>query len=83
MLNPQTTELMLENNLGWDGSDPGWVKNGGWSWDEGSAPGCAGDLNSAIGHFPDDVDAVLLANCDTPIDVEALLVQAWRGSVRK
>jgi hypothetical protein len=76
--------MMLEDNLGWDGSDPGWIKNGGWSWDEGSAPGSrAGNLNSAIGHFPDDVDAVLLANCDTPIDVEELLVQAWRESVQK
>jgi CubicO group peptidase (beta-lactamase class C family) len=84
VLNPQTTEAMLKYNLGWDGSDPGWVKNGGWAWDEGSAPGSrAGDLNSAIGHFPDDVDAVLLANCDTPVDVEGLLVQAWRESVQK
>jgi CubicO group peptidase (beta-lactamase class C family) len=84
VLSPQTTDVMLKDKLGWDGSDPGWVKNGGWSWDEGSAPGSrAGEFNSAIGHFPDDIDAVILANCHSPTDVEELLVKAWRESMRK
>ncbi len=81
MLNEQTTDMMFKQNLGWDGSDPGWTKNGGWSWDEGSGAGSrAGDLNSAIAHFPDDVDAVLLVNCTSPTDVVQLLVNAWRES---
>ena len=84
VLNRQTTDVMLKNNMGWDGSDPGWVKNGGWSWDEGSAPGDrAGELNSAIGHFPDGVDAVLLVNCNSPFDVVQLLINAWRESIQK
>jgi CubicO group peptidase (beta-lactamase class C family) len=84
VLSPQTTDEMFKGNLGWDGSDPGWVKNGGWSWDEGSGPGSrAGDLESAIGHFPDGVDGVLLVNCTSPTDVAELLVNAWRGSLEK
>jgi CubicO group peptidase (beta-lactamase class C family) len=80
VLNEQTTEMMFKQNIGWDGSDPGWTKNGGWSWDEGSGAGSrAGEFNSAIAHFPDDVDAVLLVNCTSP-DVVQLLVTAWRES---
>jgi CubicO group peptidase (beta-lactamase class C family) len=81
VLGEQTTEMMFKQNIGWDGSDPGWTKNGGWSWDEGSGAGSrAGELNSAIAHFPDDVDAVLLVNCTSPTDVVELLVKAWRES---
>jgi CubicO group peptidase (beta-lactamase class C family) len=84
VLSKQTTEVMLKDNLGWDGSDPGWVKNGGWSWDEGSGAGSrAGELNSAIGHFPDGVDGVILVNCTSPTDVTELLVKAWRESMQK
>jgi CubicO group peptidase (beta-lactamase class C family) len=80
VLNERTTEMMFKQNIGWDGSDPGWTKNGGWSWDEGSGAGSrAGEFNSAIAHFPDDVDAVLLVNCTSP-DVVQLLVTAWRES---
>ena len=79
VLNAQTTAMMYKQNLGWDGSDPGWVKNGGWFWDEGPG-GRAGNFHSAIAHFPDDIDAVILSNSDSTPDVDALVVQAWEES---
>jgi CubicO group peptidase (beta-lactamase class C family) len=78
-LNPETTALMNQDNLGWDSSNPAWEKNGGWNWDEGTR---AGSLHSVIAHFPDDVDAVLLANAETPVDVVELVIRAWRESMK-
>jgi len=76
--------MMYKQLLGWDTSDPGYEKNGGWSWDEGSAPGSrAGSLCSSIFHFSDDVDAAMLINSDAPISPEELLGQAWRISMQK
>jgi CubicO group peptidase (beta-lactamase class C family) len=80
VLDEPTTDVMLKQNMGWDYSNPGWVKGGWWVWDEGAR---AGNFHSAIGHFPDGVDAVMLANCDSPTDVEDLLVKAWRQSMQK
>ncbi len=84
VLSPTTTDMMYKQLLGWDTSDPGYEKNGGWSWDEGSAPGSrAGSLCSSIYHFADDVDAAMLINSDAPISPEELLGQAWRISMQK
>lgn len=84
VLSPATTEMMYHDMLGWDTSHPGWEKNGGWSWDEGNAPGSrAGSLCSSIYHFPDNVDAVMLMNCEGPKSPEELLGQAWQLSMRK
>ncbi len=84
VLSPSTTEIMYRDLLGWDTSHPGWEKNGGWSWDEGSRPGSrAGSLCSSIFRFPDDVDAVMLINSDAPKSPEELLGQAWQISMQK
>lgn len=83
VLNARTTGMMFKDQLGWDTSSPGIAKNGGWMWDEGARPGArAGQYKSAIIHFPDDVDATLLVNCDPPIDPEPLLFKAWFESQR-
>ena len=39
VLSPAITAMMYRDMLGWDVSRPGWEKNGGWFWDEGSRPG--------------------------------------------
>ena len=76
--------MMYKDLLGWDTSDPGWEKNGGWFWDEGAAPGSrAGAFRSSIFHFPDDVDAVMFINSDTPNAPEGILRQAWTESMQK
>ena len=46
VLSPQTTDMMYKGLLGWDTSEPGWEKNGGWFWDEGSAPGSRAGLSA-------------------------------------
>lgn len=79
-IGPEATDIMLKDNMGWDTSDPGWVKGGWWVWDE---PPRYGNFHSAIGHFPDNVDAALLANCDSEVDVESMLVKAWRQSMEQ
>jgi CubicO group peptidase (beta-lactamase class C family) len=70
VLTPETTNVMLKGNMGWDGSDPGWSKGGLWP---------SGDrrFGSVIAHFPDGVDAVLLVNCDPSVDIQGLLNRAW------
>jgi CubicO group peptidase (beta-lactamase class C family) len=84
VLTPATTDTMYKQLLGWDTADPGYEKNGGWSWDEGSAPHSrAGSLYSSIYHFRDDVDAAMLINSDAPISPQALLGQAWHTSMQK
>jgi CubicO group peptidase (beta-lactamase class C family) len=84
VLSARTTDMMYQDLLGWDTSDPGWEKNGGWFWDEGSAPGSrAGAFRSSIFHFPDDVDAAMIINSDTPKAPEVLLRQAWIESMQK
>ena len=84
VLSPATTDMMYEDLLGWDISRPGWEKNGGWFWDEGSRPGSrAGALRSSIFHFPDDVDAVMFINSDTGNVPENVLGRAWTESMRK
>ncbi|HEX4000898.1 MAG TPA: serine hydrolase domain-containing protein [Pirellulales bacterium] len=84
VLSRSTTDMMYHDLLGWDTSEPGWEKNGGWFWDEGSGPGSrAGSFRSSIFHFPDDVDAAMLINCDPPKDPEALLGEAWQISMQK
>ncbi len=83
VLSPATTEMMYRDLLGWDTSEPGWEKNGGWSWDEGSKPGSrAGTLASSIYHFPDDVDAAMFINCQAPQSPEEILGEAWRKSMQ-
>jgi hypothetical protein len=70
--------------LGWDTSEPGWEKNGGWFWDEGTAPGSrAGAFRASIFHFPDDVDAAMLVNSDAPNAPEDILREAWTRSMQK
>lgn len=84
VLSVATTKMMYKDMLGWDICDPGWEKNGGWSWDEGSGPGSrAGALRSSIYHFPDDVDAVLLVNSEAGDEPESVLRQAWIESMQK
>ena len=77
VLNVATTQTMYLGVLGWDGSDPCYEKVGAWEGSEGNA---AGRINSVITHFPDDIDAVLLVNCDSPIDLAELLEKAWLES---
>jgi CubicO group peptidase (beta-lactamase class C family) len=77
VLNTATTQIMYLGVLGWDGSDPCYEKVGAWEGSEGNA---AGRINSAIAHFPDDIDAVLLVNCDPPSDLAELLEKAWAES---
>jgi CubicO group peptidase (beta-lactamase class C family) len=84
VLSESLTAEMYKQKLGWDVSTPGLAKNGGWNWDEGNKEGArTGYLKSAIVHFPDDVDAVLLTNCDAPIDPEPLIFKAWWQSMKK
>lgn len=84
VLSAATTDMMYKDLLGWDTSEPGWEKNGGWFWDEGSAPGSrTGAFRSSIFHFPDDVDAVMLINSDTPNAPEELLRKAWIESMQR
>ena len=84
VLSAATTDMMYRDLLGWDTSDPGWEKNGGWFWDEGSAPGSrAGAFRSSIFHFPDDVDAAMLINSDTANLPEDVLRKAWMESMQR
>jgi CubicO group peptidase (beta-lactamase class C family) len=84
VLSVATTNIMYKDLLGWDTSDPGWEKNGGWFWDEGSAPGSrAGAFRSSLYHFPDDVDAVMFMNSETGPPPEDILRQAWIESMQK
>lgn len=32
VLSAATTDMMYKDLLGWDTSEPGWEKNGGWFW---------------------------------------------------
>jgi CubicO group peptidase (beta-lactamase class C family) len=80
VLTAETTEMMFKDKLGWDSSDPCMMKNGGWFWNEGTR---AGELHSVITHFPDDVDAVILTNCNPPVSVEELVVKAWNESAEE
>ena len=70
VLSKATTETMLKDNLGWDGSDPGWTKNGAVF--NGNNQMVAGQIN----FFPDGVVAVFLTNCVSP-SPENLNVTAW------
>ena len=84
VLSVASTDMMYKDLLGWDTSDPGWEKNGGWFWDEGSAAGSrAGAFRSSIFHFPDDVDAVMFINSDAAEAPEDILRQAWIQSMQK
>ncbi len=65
---------MYRDSLGWDHTSP-LGKGGDFSWD--SAQG-SGEIHSAIAMYPDDVQAVLLINCATPIGPGAALDVAWR-----
>ena len=80
VLNAATTQTMYLGVFGWDGSDPCFEKVGAWEGSEGNA---SGRINSVITHFPDDIDAVLLVNCDSPIDLAELLEKAWAESAVK
>ena len=78
VLGPATTDMMYSDMLGWDNSEPGYEKSGGWLWDEGSGPGSrAGDFYCSMSHFPDDVDAVMFMNYDPPVRPTDLLARAW------
>lgn len=84
VLSVATTDMMYKDLLGWDISDPGWEKNGGWGWDEGDRPGSrAGSFRSSIFHFPDDVEAAMLMNSDAGASLEAILRKAWTESMQK
>ena len=84
VLSAATTDMMYRDLLGWDTSDPGWEKNGGWFWDEGARPGSRGGaFRSSIFHFPDDVDAAMLINSDTADPPENILRKAWTESMQK
>jgi CubicO group peptidase (beta-lactamase class C family) len=84
VLTAATTEMMYRDMLGWDQSSPGWEKNGGWFWSEGILPSSrAGALRSSIYHFPDDVDAAMLINSDTPDPPETVLRKAWTESMQR
>jgi CubicO group peptidase (beta-lactamase class C family) len=81
VLDARTTQMMVQDSLGWDFSQPGCVKGGLWVWDEGNRLGSrAGHLGSVVAHFPDGVDAVLLVNSDPGTDIEGLVVKAWHES---
>jgi CubicO group peptidase (beta-lactamase class C family) len=71
VLSPETTAVMLEGSMGWDYSEPCWAKGGTWSSGER-------EVGSAIAHFPDGTDAVILVNCRAPTNIEDLLVRAWK-----
>jgi CubicO group peptidase (beta-lactamase class C family) len=84
VLSVATTKMMQKDLLGWDKSDPGWEKNGGCFWDEGTAPGSRGGaFRASIFHFPDDVDAVMFINSEAGDDPEDILRQAWIESMQK
>jgi CubicO group peptidase (beta-lactamase class C family) len=84
VLGAATTKMMYKDLLGWDTSDPGWEKNGGWFWDEGAGAGSrAGALRSSIYHFPDDVDAVMFVNSEAGDAPEDILRKAWIESMQK
>jgi hypothetical protein len=84
VLSAATTKMMYKDLLGWDTSDPGWEKNGGWFWDEGTGAGSrAGAFRSSIYHFPDDVDAVMFVNSEAGDAPEDILRKAWIESMQK
>ncbi len=65
-----TTEIMLKENMGWDGSAPGWAKGGLVVNGKGQQFGSRIDL------FPDGIVAVFVVNCAAPSD-EDLNATAW------
>ena len=67
---------MYRDALGWDQTSP-LVKGGDFYWN--SAQG-SGEMHSSIAMFPDDVQAVLLINCATPMPPGEALAAAWRES---
>jgi Beta-lactamase len=84
VLSAATTDMMYKELLGWDTSEPGWEKNGGWFWNEGAAPAArAGAFRSSIFHFPDDGEAVMFINSDTDNLPETVLRLAWTQSMQE
>ncbi len=69
-LSKATTEIMLKENVGWDGSEPGWAKGGLVVNGKGE------QFGSRIDSFPDGVVAVFLVNCAAPSD-EDINATAW------
>ena len=65
---------MYKDALGWDRTSP-LSKGGDFYWN--SAQG-SGEMHSGIAMYPDDVQAVLLINCATPVPPGAALDTAWR-----
>lgn len=65
---------MWKDALGWDRQSP-LSKGGDFGWN--SAQG-SGEMHSGIAIYPDDVQAVLLVNCATPVGPGAALDVAWR-----
>jgi CubicO group peptidase (beta-lactamase class C family) len=70
VLSKATTEMMFKENLGWDGSEPGWSKNGGVFHNKQM-------VLSKIDLFPDGIVSVSLMNGDPPSGAEDLNVTAW------
>ena len=71
VLTQATTKMMLQQNLGWDFGNP-WYKGG-------MAPGPNGRvIHTDIYYFTDDVEAVILLNCEEPPHLGALPIKAWK-----
>jgi CubicO group peptidase (beta-lactamase class C family) len=84
VLSTATTNMMYEDLLGWDSSDPGWEKAGDLYWTRGilTGPRIAA-FHSSIFHFPDDVDAVMFINSDPDKLPQDILRDAWIQSMQR
>jgi CubicO group peptidase (beta-lactamase class C family) len=78
VLEPGTTKIMFDEDMGWDSSQPGWTKGGDWNDGRGDW------VHTVIAIFPDGVVAAILTNSQMPPGVNAsLLGDAWmRGRGR-
>jgi CubicO group peptidase (beta-lactamase class C family) len=65
---------MYKDALGWDRTSP-LMKGGDFGW---VSPQGSGEMHSTVAMYPDDVQAVLLINCATPIGPGQAIDVAWR-----
>lgn len=77
VLSKEATDALTKGDLGWDYTDPCFSKGGDWGGSSGSGKG---ELHAAINLFPDDVQAVILANAHLPKAASYILNDGWYAS---
>ena len=77
VLSKEATDALTHGDLGWDYTNPCFAKGGDWG---GSSGNSKGELHAAINLFPDDVQAVILANAHLPKAASYILNDGWYAS---